>query len=225
MRIVIVVAHPDDAEIFAGGMIGAWRHMGAEVTIVVVSDGRLGGSGDPVDLVARRAIEAREAAKILDAGLVLMGYPDGSLDGAALVAPLADQLTGLEPDLVLTHPPKDYHADHRAVSEATGRAVSFRAPVVWLEPMMGLGFRPTHWIDTTPFTDTKERAIRCHQSQDPERFVTKSRILGQMRAAQCGWEGMAETVCHEPVYPFADIRDFLPPPPPLHPVVDRGRGA
>jgi len=223
MQIAVVTAHPDDAEIFAGGMIAAWRAMGAGVTVFVATDGGRGGAGDPRALAERRAREAAQAAAALDARLVLMGHPDGRLEVAALASDLAQRLIAAAPDLVLTHAPDDYHADHIATSAATRRAVSFRAPVAWLEPMAGLGFQPTHWIDTTAHQDAKDRAILCHASQDPERFVRQSRALAQMRAAQCGHDGFAETIRHGPVYPFADIRALLPAPPPVRPVRDRSR--
>lgn len=223
MRIVVVTAHPDDAEIFAGGMISAWVAVGAEVTIFVATDGSRGGKGDPQALAEQRAGEAGEAASILGARLVLMGHPDGTLDEGTLAPDLAERLIGSAPDLVLTHPPQDYHADHRVTSAAASRAASFRAPVAWLEPMMGLGFQPSHWIDTTAHQAAKEHAIRCHVSQDPERFVRQSRLLAQLRAGQCGHDGFAETIRHDPVYPFADIRDLLPLAPPVRPVPDRSR--
>lgn len=223
MHVAVITAHPDDAEIFAGGMIAAWRGIGAEVTVFIATDGSRGGKGDPRELAERRAAEAAEAAAALGARLVLLGHPDGALDEAALIPDLAARLAEVAPDLVLTHPPEDYHADHRTTSAATRRAATFRAPVAWLEPMMGLGFQPTHWIDTTACQEVKDHAIRCHVSQDPDRFVRQSRLLAHFRASQCGHDGFAETIRHDPVYPFADIRALLPPPPPVRPVRDRSR--
>lgn len=222
MRIALVMAHPDDAEIAAGGLIAAWRAMGASVTIIVASDGRRGGAGDPAVLAARRAAEAQTSAGLLDADLILCGYPDGDLPVAAGLAPdLGRRLAGLAPDLVITHPALDYHADHRAVALAVGQAASFRVPVASIDPIMAVGFLPSHYIDTTPWQALKERAILCHTSQEPARFVRQARLQAQFRAAQCGHDGFAEAIRHDSVYPFADIRALLPPPPPLRPVRDR----
>ena len=222
MHVVMLTAHPDDAEIFAGGLIHAYRRMGARVSILIATDGSKGGPGDPARLAALRLAEAKEGAALLDAGLTLLGYPDGGLNAVPrLAGDLGQRLQSLAPDLVLTHCPQDYHADHRALAQAALAAVSFRAPLAWLDTMMGVGQTPTHYIDVTAGQDVKERAILCHRSQDPARFVDKVRLQGRFRAAQCGHDGFAEAIRHDPVYPFADIRALLPPPPPMRPVQDR----
>ena len=222
MKVAVITAHPDDAEISAGGLICAYRAMGADVTILCATDGAKGGPGDPAALAARRAQEARDGAAILGANLVMLGYPDGELPGdAGFIGDLRDRIAALAPDIVLAHPPADYHADHCAVGQAAALAVSFRAPLVWLEPMLGVGSLPTHVIDITDYQPTKERAILCHASQNPARFVDQSRIHGQFRAAQCGHRGYAEALRHDPVYPFADIRGLLPAAPPVRGVPDR----
>ncbi|MEZ5751752.1 MAG: PIG-L family deacetylase [Paracoccaceae bacterium] len=224
MRIVVVTAHPDDAEISAGGMILAWRAIGASVTILCATDGAKGGSTPGPALAQRRAAEARAGAALLGAQLEMMGHPDGVLSEAGgFAADLTGRLARLAPDLVLAHAANDYHPDHRAVAEAARRACGFSVPLAWLETAMGTGFLPTHYIDTTAHQPTKETALRQHASQDPERFVESSRLLARLRAAQCGFDGFAECLRHEPVYPFADIRGLLPSAPPIRPVRDRSR--
>ena len=65
-------------------------------------------------------------------------------------------------------------------------------------------------------------AIRKHASQDPERFVEMAELGGRFRSAQCNADkGYAEVFRFEPVYPFADPRNLLPPAPGLLPVRDR----
>ncbi len=226
MHLVLVTAHPDDAEIFAGGLIAAYRMMGARVSILIATDGGKGGSGDPAALAALRRDEAQAGAALLGAAVTLLGYPDGSLNEVPRLAEdLSQRLISLAPDLVLTHSPQDYHSDHRVLARATLAAVSFRAPLAWLDTMMGVGQTPTHYIDITAGQDIKERAIRCHLSQDPARFVDMVRLHGRFRAAQCGDDGFAEAIRHDPIFPFADIRALLPPSPPMRPVQDRATEA
>jgi LmbE family N-acetylglucosaminyl deacetylase len=43
-RVLVVVAHPDDAEFWAGGTIAGWTDAGVEVTYCVLTDGDLVGS-------------------------------------------------------------------------------------------------------------------------------------------------------------------------------------
>jgi LmbE family N-acetylglucosaminyl deacetylase len=224
MHILAIGAHPDDAEIFMGGSLAAWGAMGARLTIAVATDGAKGGAGDPEALAVRRAEEARAAAALLGAELFLLGFPDGGLRAdMALIDALARLVRALEPDLVLTHDPADYHADHRTLSRAVDDAVGFRAPVLFADTRAGVGFVATHWIDTTAHQDVKAAAIRCHQSQDPDRFVTEASAWSRDRAAQCGHDGAAEAWRFTPRYPFCDIRDLLPPAPPVKAVKDRSR--
>ena len=226
MRIAALGAHPDDIEIYLGGTMLAWRAMGADLHIVVATDGARGGPGDPAKLAALRAAEAEAGAAVLGATLHMLGMADGALDAeAALVARLATLLARIGADLVVTHAPNDYHADHRALAAAARQAAGFRHPLLHVDTLMGTGFLPTHYVDVSAHFGTKCEAIRCHQSQEPERFVDKCRLQNRFRAAQCGHDdGHAEAFRFEPVFPFADIRDLLPPAPSLAPVKPREKG-
>jgi LmbE family N-acetylglucosaminyl deacetylase len=42
-RVLVVVAHPDDAEFWVSGTTAAWTVSGAQVTYSVLSDGEAGG--------------------------------------------------------------------------------------------------------------------------------------------------------------------------------------
>ena len=42
-RVLVIVAHPDDAEFWAGGTIARWTDAGIEVTYCVLTDGDAGG--------------------------------------------------------------------------------------------------------------------------------------------------------------------------------------
>ena len=221
MQIALIMAHPDDADIYCGGSIGAWRSMGAAVTILIATDGARGGNHDPKKLAQLRAKEAIAAAKVLDANLIQLNFPDGELPQSEEFAPrLTSEVVRLKPNLLVAHAPNDYHADHRAVSAGALIAASFRAPVLWVDPMMGNEFLPNYYVDITPFQDLKEQAILCHTTQGPEHFVEMSRVQGRSRSAQCGQlGGFAEAFRHDPIHPFADIRSLIPPAPPLQPIV------
>lgn len=42
-RVLVIVAHPDDAEFWAGGSIARWTNAGVTVTYCVLTDGETGG--------------------------------------------------------------------------------------------------------------------------------------------------------------------------------------
>jgi LmbE family N-acetylglucosaminyl deacetylase len=220
IRLMVVTAHPDDAEIFMWGSLCAWQHAGATICLVVATSGEAGirpGQAVP-DLAARREGEATAAAAALGIEPDFLRLSDGGLAGARqsqLAQALTDRISAFKPDVVLTHAHIDYHADHRALADAVQHAASFRVPVLYADPLGGVGFEPTIYIDVTPYRDAKAAAIRCHASQDPERFVSRADLQNQWRAFQCNGqlEDRAEAFRFEPRYPFTDIRCLLPAAP------------
>jgi N-acetylglucosamine malate deacetylase 1 len=221
MRLLAIGAHPDDLEIYAWGSLCAWAAMGAELVLAVATDGAAGGQAAPLALASRRAGEARAAAGALGVEPVFLGFPDGGLTGAAgLAARLAELVREAAPDLVLTHAPNDYHADHRALAMAASQACGFAVPYLQMDTMGGTGFQPTHWVDVTAYWPAKAAAILCHESQEPQRFVAIADRLAAHRAGEANAlpEARAEAFRFEPRFPFADIRALLPAAPPLRPV-------
>ena len=121
--------------------------MGATVTILIATDGSKGGDFDPQELAHLRSKEAIAAATVLDANLIQMNFPDGELSQSERFASgLTTEILHLKPDLLVAHAPNDYHADHRAVSAGALIAASFRAPVLWVDPMMGNDFLPNYYV-------------------------------------------------------------------------------
>jgi N-acetylglucosamine malate deacetylase 1 len=225
MKVLAIGAHPDDIEILMGGTVAAFLAQGDEVVPVIATDGAKGGTMAPAELVTIRRAEAAAASGVFGLQPVVLGFPDGGLRADTPVMDrLADLIRTERPHLIFTHAPNDYHGDHRALSDAVRIAANMVAPVMWMETMMGVGFVPTHYIDITPYIDFKRAAIRAHRSQDPERFVDMAELGGRYRSAQCNArDGYAEVFRFEPVFPFGDLRNLLPPAPGVLPVRDRGR--
>ncbi|HHY51518.1 MAG TPA: PIG-L family deacetylase [Alphaproteobacteria bacterium] len=221
MKLLAIGAHPDDLEIYMFGTLAAAQAQGAELVLAIATDGARGGTLDPAELSAIRRREATAAASILGLEPRFLDFPDGTLTAdPMLVGAVRTLIAETRPDLVLTHAPSDYHGDHRALSEATRIAANFIAPVLWADTMQGAGFTPTHYVDVTAGFESKCRAILAHVSQRPERFVAMARQLNGFRAAQAngGPGSYAEAYRFEPVFPFVDIRDLLPPAPPIRAV-------
>jgi LmbE family N-acetylglucosaminyl deacetylase len=119
LRLLVVGAHPDDAEYKAGGLAALYRAEGHEVRFVSVTNGEAGhhvsaGEG----LVARRRSEAEAAARVSGLGCEVWDHPDGRLEATlARREQVIRLIRSFRPDLVLTHRPNDYHPDHRATSQ------------------------------------------------------------------------------------------------------------
>ncbi|MGH3737681.1 MAG: PIG-L deacetylase family protein, partial [Micromonosporaceae bacterium] len=91
-----VMAHPDDAELWAGGTLAHHTRAGTEVTITVPRSGEI------------RDKEAAAGADILGASLRRIDE---------LTVPALRQLLGqICPQVVITHPPHDIHPDHQKVA-------------------------------------------------------------------------------------------------------------
>lgn len=119
-RLLVLGAHPDDAEVFAGGLVVRHCQAGSSVRIVSVTDGRSGHYSIPPDeLVAIRRQEAQAAGEHVGAEYVTLDFPDGALEPTLEVrAALIREIREFRPDLVITHRLNDYHPDHRAVGTA-----------------------------------------------------------------------------------------------------------
>ena len=192
-RVLAVFAHPDDPEFGAGGSMAKLAQDGAEVTYVIVTDGRQGGE-DPkqkdADLVAIRQREQRAAAKVLGIKRVeFLGYKDGHLSpDLKLRRDIVRMIRKYKPELVITHVPGRVldapmggsHPDHIAVGEATMAAVypdsrnprAFRgllkegyAPHIVNEVWIPFWMMGDHFVDISRTLDLKLAALKKHKSQ------------------------------------------------------------
>ena len=82
-RALAVMAHPDDVEFMAGGLIAQWARAGVELHYCLLTDGN-SGSRDPAltpaALAELRRVEQRAAGAIFGvAGYTFLGRPDGRL--------------------------------------------------------------------------------------------------------------------------------------------------
>ena len=53
MKILAIGAHPDDIEIFMFGFLCCCKQMGYEISIIVATDGSLGGNNDDYKLAEK----------------------------------------------------------------------------------------------------------------------------------------------------------------------------
>jgi N-acetylglucosamine malate deacetylase 1 len=130
LRIASIHAHPDDAEILAGGTLALLANAGHEVTIVTLTAGDCGSEEfGPEELAQIRKGEAAAAARIIGAKYVCAGFYDLAIFSDD---PSRRRVTGLlrdlRPDIVLTASPADYLCDHEAASQLV-RDASFAATI------------------------------------------------------------------------------------------------
>ncbi len=115
LRILVIGAHPDDADIKAGGTSAQWCAGGHVVRLVSLTDGRAGHQTmHGPDLARRRRAEAHAAAAVIGATYDVLDHADGQLDDRLEYREeLIRMIRTFRPDLIITHRSTDYHPDHR----------------------------------------------------------------------------------------------------------------
>ena len=87
--VLAIFAHPDDAEICAGGTLAKWASAGREVHLLVLTNGDRGSSDAKVDRVAlasTRLAETEAGAAVLALKSARsLGVPDGELENTNVV--------------------------------------------------------------------------------------------------------------------------------------------
>jgi LmbE family N-acetylglucosaminyl deacetylase len=184
MKLMAIMAHPDDAEIWAGGTICKHTARGDEALIVYMAA--------TVDSV--RGEEAGRGAAILGAKVSFVGLTDGQVrDTPEACEQVSALLKHFAPDILITHWVDDFHSDHASTAAVVQRVMPFaishmrKRPRLWAcDTYFSMGTRgpfvPDVYIDVTDQWTRKLRAIRAHQSQRPEAWVA---ILER----QCGLHG------------------------------------
>jgi LmbE family N-acetylglucosaminyl deacetylase len=196
-RALVVVAHPDDVDFWAGGTVACWTSAGIAVTHCVLSDGDTGGFDPEVPRSAipgiRRAEQEAAAAVLGVSDVRFLGYPDGDIEPSyALRRDITRLIRQVQPARMLTWSPEwswrrfhRNHPDHRAAGEATLSAVfpDARNPFAHPELFSQEGLKPwevsevwligspnpNHYVDITDTFDRKSAALRAHQSQTAHR--------------------------------------------------------
>ena len=135
LRLMCVLAHPDDESLGVGGTLARYAAEGVATTVVVATRGERGWPGDPAAYPGPRSLgeireaELRAAARCLGIGSVeFLGYHDGELDRAdpaEAVARIVAAIRRVQPHVVVTFGPDGAygHPDHIAVSQLTTAAV------------------------------------------------------------------------------------------------------
>lgn len=192
LRVMVVMAHPDDAEFTVAGTVAKWAQEGREVIYVICTDGSRGSNDPgmpPERLAPIREAEQRAAAQVLGVKeTVFLGYEDGTLQPTLeLRRDITRAIRRYRPDIVIcSDPTMRYHdnhlnhPDHRAAADAALDAVFPSASTRWIFPELleeGLepytvkevyisGSRsPDLWVDISQTIGLKIAALKKHESQ------------------------------------------------------------
>jgi len=133
LRLLAVLAHPDDESLGFGGTLARYAHEGIETYLVTATRGEagrfgsLGKSGDPVEVGRVREAELRAAAVLGIREVSILGYPDGAVDQVSsdiAIGAIASHIRRIRPHVIVTFGPDGGygHPDHIAISQFTTAA-------------------------------------------------------------------------------------------------------
>lgn len=132
-RVLIVVAHPDDAEYGLSTAVNRWTRNGVEVAYLLLTHGEAGiRTMSPEETAPLRAEEQRQAcAAVGVTDLTILNHPDSRLtESLDLRRDIAAEIRRFRPDTVITanFDVEAYgsfnQADHRVAGQVTVDAVS-----------------------------------------------------------------------------------------------------
>ncbi|MBE3566028.1 MAG: PIG-L family deacetylase [Thermogemmatispora sp.] len=209
-RILVVMAHPDDAEFLCGGTIARLTAQGCEVSYLLATRGQR-GSDDPAMTPERLAVireaEQRRAAEVLGVRQVLfLDYVDGDVEPSLQMRrEIARMVRLLKPEVVFTFDPwqrYQVHPDHRAVGLCTLDALAASRNLMYYPEQFAetggphrvrqiyffASDQPNHWVDISAVIDRKVEALLCHASQMRGRDAQAIRELVLQRGRPLGSE-------------------------------------
>jgi LmbE family N-acetylglucosaminyl deacetylase len=191
--VLVLAPHPDDEVVGCGGTLYQHSRGGTKVTVVYMTDGRLGSlrlQGNALtgveresfqaELIRVRKAEAAAAGRILGAGeLIFLDFPDGDIRlSRNTVKPVAELLAARRPEVVYVPFPTDRQRDHvetaRIFSAAVGEATNgcqVYAYEVW-SPLY-----PNCMVDISDVVEVKRQALLQFAAQVVDNDFVHS-ILG-----------------------------------------------
>ena len=110
LDLLVIGAHPDDAEVHVGGILALCARRGLAAAILDVTTGDLGTRGT----AATRRTEAMAAARILGVRRIILDFPDARFDESeGYRLKLMAVIRELRPQVLILPAPEDRHPDHR----------------------------------------------------------------------------------------------------------------
>ncbi|MBC7925531.1 MAG: PIG-L family deacetylase [Bryobacteraceae bacterium] len=188
--VLAIHAHPDDLEILAGGTLYYLASLGHKVTVATMTAGDCGTADhSPEEITQIRQNEARQAAAVLGASRYFcLGFGDLAIfNDDPSRRRVTELLRQVQPEIVITAAPSDYHCDHEATS-ALVRDACFAAPapnyrtggyspilkaiphLYFCDPdegkdREGNAILPAFVFDVSRYMEPKTKSLACHESQ------------------------------------------------------------
>ena len=216
MNILAIGAHPDDVETMCAGTLAKYASQGHKVFIATATSGNIGSATHTMEEIAAiRKQEAANSAALIGAEYICLDYDDEMFyETKEVRLAFINLVRYCKADVIFTHSLHDYNPDHMLTSKIIND-IAVMIPIahlktesepydvipsIWMwEPVAGMGFQPTDYVDITDFYATKMQMLNCMESQkawmaanyaslegDEERFFDTIRIMSEFRGMQAG---------------------------------------
>lgn len=212
LDILVLPAHPDDAELYCSGTIAKHIALGKKVGVADLTRGELGTRGT----VEIRQEEASRAAKLLNLSVrENVGLRDGYFeDDEKNQQEVIRVIRKFQPDIIITSAVSDRHPDHARSAElvehagfyaglskiktvsANGEQQQPWRPKLILNFIQDTHLKPDILIDITEYWDLKIASIREYKSQfynpdwtdEPQTYISSPEFIdvAEARAREFG---------------------------------------
>lgn len=200
---MIFEPHPDDADIFMGGVIKKLTDLNKNLILITVTNGDKGTynpSLNEKDLKMIRKDERLRANEILGIkNMIFLDYPDYELpEKSVLVKEFLKIIRELKPEVIFTPDPNlpyEVHPDHKIIGEAVSEAFFFSPlPLVMKEKephfvnliSYYITPYPNKFVDISDTFEAKLKSIREHKSQFNDENYMKMEIYLKVKNGEYG---------------------------------------
>jgi glucosyl-3-phosphoglycerate synthase len=182
---MVVMAHPDDCEIWCGGTITKILNAGGIVELWILT-------GSPI-----RQREASRLGEIYsNLRIRFLGHGEFCVPHLDAISRLENAISQLRPQLIITHHFADSHPDHRQCYDLVTSSclridrkllprTIYLCNTYYQTPSME-AFRPDVFIDISAEANLKYHFIGHHPSQDVDHWVRMARAMDDLNGAKCG---------------------------------------
>jgi len=186
-KILVIAAHPDDEVLGMGGTIAKYAMSGAEIAVLIVTDGSTSQYRDDPkleEILKEKKAETKDCAFILGVKHVLYGnLPDMRLDTIPHIEinrVIENVIEDFQPAKVFTHFMGDINRDHRIIYESTLVACrptsrqcvkqlylySVPSSTEWNAQTADTAFLANYYVDISgEYAEKKYKAMECYKTE------------------------------------------------------------
>lgn len=186
-RVMLVMAHSDDAEIWCGGTIARYCLSGGTVRNIVITSNEI------------RKKEAINSSKLLPNYEVdiLNNEEFTDFKTIKMIEYIKEQIHYFKPNILITHYPDDFHLDHRNTSELVMASLLklghkdypervYFTNTYFEKDMYSNNFNPDTYIDISEYSDIKQEMIKKFKSQKVDYYLKMIDLMDGLNGFRAG---------------------------------------